>query len=171
MDGISQPQEYRPLLIPRRGEMIAWVSTILVVVIAVVLSLQNEAVGWLLWLLGVLLLFSALLISLSNWVDRRTIIRIQPDGIEYQNGLRHISLGWEQVQGLRVQPNQWGKRVQVIGDGTSFTFRTLGEVRMRGKLQGRMGFAQGDEILRQVVSNSGLRVTGREDGERYYSRI
>jgi hypothetical protein len=43
-------------------------------------------------------------------------------------------------------------------------------VHLRGKLQGRMGFEQGEEILRQVVSNSGLKVTSRNGEERYLTR-
>jgi len=167
----SIQKEYRPLLIPRRGEIIAWLLTLLVGAVSLVFILTGQRTPVFLWILGLLLLSSALLISLSNWVDRHTIIRIHPDGVEFQNGLRKVSLAWEQIQEIRIQNSEWGKRVQVYGDQAHFVFRTLGEVRLRGKLQGKMGFENGEDILRQLVANSGLRIADQSGDDYYYARL
>ncbi len=87
-----------------------------------------------------------------------------------RNGLRSVDLAWDQVQEIRTQSSEWGKRVQVFGDQTHFVFRTLGEIHLRGKLQGKVGFESGEEIIRQIVSNSGLRVTSQTGDEYVYAR-
>lgn len=163
-------KEYRPVLIPRRGEIIAWFLTLLVVVVCVVLILTGQSTPLLLWMLACILLASALLISLSNWVDRHTVIRIHPDSVEFHNGLRNVRLYWEQIRTIQVQPGDIGKRVQVYGENAHFAYRTLGEVHLRGKVQGRMGFPQGEDILRHLVAFSGLQKS-EASGEGYtYAR-
>lgn len=164
-------KEYRPLLIPRRGEIIAWLLTLLVGAVSLVFILTGQRAPVFLWILALLLLLSAVLISLSNWVDRHTIIRIHTDSVDFRNGLRKVSLTWDQIQEIRIQSSEWGKRVQVYGDQAHFVFRTLGEVRLRGKLQGKMGFERGEDILRQLVENSQLRIADQSGDDYYYARL
>jgi hypothetical protein len=164
-------KEYKPLLIPRRGEVIAWLLTLLVGVVIMVYALTGQTAPVLLWIFALILVFSALLISLSNWVDRHTVIRIQPGGIEFHNGLHNVDLTWEQIDEIRIQSSEWGKRVQIYGERTHFVFRTLGEVHLRGKLQGRLGFESGEDILHQVVANSGLQIADHSGEDYYYARL
>jgi hypothetical protein len=41
---------------------------------------------------------------------------------------------------------------------------------MHGELKGRMGFAMGEEILRQLVLKSGLQIVDRQGEGYYYAR-
>ncbi len=169
MQTMSASQEYHPIPIPRRGELIAWISTLLVGITWMVSRTWGQG-AVLLLILGILLLLSAALISLGNWVDRHTVLRLHPDGIEFHNGLRNVRLGYDQVSEIFVQPSDWGSRVQVSGEGQRFVFRTLGEVRLREKVQGRMGFERGEEILRTLVLNSGLQIVSQTGGGYTYAR-
>ena len=73
----------------------------------------------------------------------------------------------EKLKELRVLPTRWGKKVQVIGEGAFFEFRTLGEVVIGGDLKGRMGFEEGEEIMQAIISRCELQVM-KESGESYY---
>lgn len=158
MSMIQGSQEYRPELLPRRGEWIAWGCAALVGVGWIILVLSRQRVLPAMIFLEIFLIFAALSISLGNWMDRKSVIRTDTAGLEFQNGLRNIRLAWSQVKEVRVNPSQWGKKVQVIGEGAYFAFRTLGEVKVQEQVKGRLGFENGEEILRQIVLSSGLEI-------------
>jgi hypothetical protein len=161
-------QEYRPELLSRRGELIAWGCAILVGVGWIIMEVTGQRTFSAVVFLEIFLVLAGLSISLGNWMDRKTVIRIDESGIGYQNGLRTLHLLWDQIRG--VSPSQWGKRVQVIGKSGYFAFRTLGEVKVQGELKGRLGFDQGEEILHQIVVNSGLDVIEQTgEGYSYYA--
>ncbi len=163
-------REYRPELIPRRGEGIAWVGTILTGLTWVLLAFSGQRVVIMIPVLFFLLVFSAFIISLGNWMDRQTVIRMTGAEVEYGNGLRQVRLHWADIREVRVQPGKWGEKVQVYGEDSYFAFHTLGEVRLRENVKGRMGFEQGEEILRQLVLRSGLQsIEGQGEGY-YYAR-
>lgn len=147
---------YHPELISRRGEAIAWTGVLLVIAGWVVLRLYGQPVPFMLPLLGVPLLLAALGISLGNWMDRHTALSLEPDGLAYHNGLRHVRLKWEEIQRVRVIPAPWGKKVQVFGRQAYFAFNTLGEVKVQGRTMGRVGFSAGDQILEQILSSADL---------------
>jgi hypothetical protein len=166
----AEVREYRPELIPRRGEMIAWTGFLAVGVVWLVLYLTDQRVIFVIPAMFAILFISAFLISLGNWIDRRTVIRIGAEGIEFQNGIRKVRLAWEDVNEIYVVPSRWGNRVQVSSPSNTFAFHTLGEVRMHGELKGRMGFEMGEEILRQMVLKSGLQIVDRQGEGYYYAR-
>jgi len=167
---VSPDREYRPELIPRRGEWIAWASALIVSAAWIALRWNERPVFIVLPFLAITLVLAALSISLGNWMDRRTVIRLGEAGMEYDNGLRHVRLPWAEVQQVRVLPSHWGKKVQVFGERIYFSFRTLGEVRLQGEMKGRMGFEKGEEILRQIILSGGLQVMEREGDETNYVR-
>ncbi len=114
-------------------------------------------------------LFSAASISLSNWMDRHSILRLDIEGIAFKNGLRNVYMRWGQIQSIHVRPVQWGaKKVQVVGEHTHFAFRTLGEVEYKGEIAGRTGFTQGDKILRVILRASGLQLIEDSNTPGYY---
>ena len=98
------------------------------------------------------------------------MIRLYDDRVEFHNGLRHVQLKWDEVERVRVFPVRWGKKVQVFGKSSFFEYRTLGEVRVQGELKGRLGFDQGEEILRQIILNAGLQIAENQAEEYYYVR-
>jgi hypothetical protein len=161
---------YHPELIPRRGEMIAWIGTLLTGLTWILLGISGQQVVVMIPLLFFLLLFSAFIISLGNWMDRQTTITLEEEAVEFRNSLRRTRLSWADIREIRVLPGRWGNKVQVYGDGRYFTFHTLGEIRLRGDLKGRMGFEKGEEILRQLVLRSGLEIVEHPGDGYYYVR-
>jgi hypothetical protein len=166
-------REYRPELTPRRGEAIAWGTSSLVWSAWIILILAGQPVSFWLPLLGVPLGLIALGISLGNWLDRHTIIRLDNDSIHYSNDLRRVLLQWEEIQEVRVLPAQWGEKVQVFGKRSYFAFHTLGEVTANGKILGRTGFEEGDIIVQRILEEAKLSsrhqidVGGQQDGYSY----
>lgn len=157
--------DFRPEMLSRRGELIAWGSTLLVGGAWLSLQLLGQPITRAVPVLAVLLLLAALSISLGNWMDRQTVMRLDDEGISFRNGLRNTRLGWDEITRLRVLPSQWGKKVEVIGEHAHFEFRTLGEVKVQGEVKGRMGFADGEQILRRILDATHLkRMPGADPG-------
>lgn len=113
MTGIVKEQEYRPERISRRGEAFAWGAALLVIAGGLILYASGNPVGYLIPFLGAFLVAAGAGISLGNWMDRHTRLRLEPGGIAYTNGLRRIYLDWGQIQEVRILPAAWGKKVQV----------------------------------------------------------
>jgi hypothetical protein len=156
MNSSLEKSEFKPELVSRRSEFIAWGSAILVNGAWLLLFIFNQSLSFWLPILGIPLLLIAIGISLGNWMDRKTILRLDVDGVYFSNGLRHVSLTWDEIKEVRVLPAQWGEKVQVFGEEAYFGFHTLGEVTANGRVLGRTGFVKGDQILEHVLEKSGL---------------
>ena len=163
-------QKYHPELISRRGEMIAWLTFSLAGATWAVLLLMGASIHPALRFLTFFLLGSGLVISFGNWMDRKTLLCLDADGIQYQNGLRKISLQWDDILRVEVYPSNWGDKVNVRSAQQQFNFRTLGEVEVKGDVKGRMGFANGEEILQQIITNAGLEGEQQPSGGYSYRR-
>ncbi len=119
----SEVHEFRPELMPRRGEINAWLLTAAAALGLFFLNQTLDIVpGWA-WIFCAFLAFSALSISFGNWMDRKTRVRLDADGISFENGLRRVRLGWPEVQKVAVLPARWGKSVQVLGEKSHFGFQ------------------------------------------------
>src|SRR3989304_2748069 len=136
-------QEFRPELISRRGELIAWGSALLVCGAWFVLGKSAGHASLLVPLLAIPLLIAAFSISLGNWMDRHTVLRLDAEGVRFSNGLRHVRLKWDQIQQVRGLPAPWGKKGQGFGGQVYFGFFTLGRVKAQGGGLGRPGSAEG----------------------------
>jgi len=162
--------EYRPELLSRRGEYVAWGIALLAVVAWLALQLVGApAIGGL-RALAVILAVSGVAISLGNWMDRRTLLRLEAEGVWFDNGLRRVYLQWAEIRQVQVYGSTWGKKVHVIGERAHFNFRTLGEIILQGEVKGRLGFEKGEEILGQILEHAGLKRTARPENGIYYSR-
>jgi hypothetical protein len=175
MDAKQDSVEYRPELIPRRGEAIAWLGTLIVAVAIAILVITGNRVSFWLLILGVPLALVSIGISLGNWMDRHTVMQLSEQGVHYRNGLRRVEFGWNEIQELRVLPAQWGKKVQVFGENAYFGFHTLGEVSAHGRSLGRTGFKEGEQIMRTILDKADLKlvqqveVSDTQEGY-YYTR-
>jgi hypothetical protein len=175
---MDQPEirKFHPEPVSRRGEMIAWGSALFVDAVWLILMLNNQPVTLWIPILAVPLTLIAAVMSLGNWMERRTTIEIGQDGIYFSNGLRRIKLQWEEIKDVRVLPSQWGRKIQVFGETSYFGFHTLGEVRVNGRELGRTGFSEGDHILEVILEKANLvaaqEVDGgsQQDGYYYYIR-
>ena len=166
----SEVREFRPELMPRRGEINAWLLAVAAAVGLLILNQTLEIVpGWT-WVFCGFLAFSALSISFGNWMDRKTHIALEADGISFENGLRRVLLSWPEVQKVAVLPARWGKTVQVVGEKSHFDFKTLGEVQFQGKVRGQTGFAEGQTILNVILRETGLELIEESNNAYYYAR-
>ena len=166
----SKVREFRPELMPRRGEMNAWLLAVAAAASLLILNQTLEIVpGWT-WVFCGFLTFSALSISFGNWMDRKTYIALEANGINFENGLRHVRLSWHEVQKVAVLPARWGKSVQVVGEKSHFDFKTLGEVNFQGEMRGRTGFADGQAILDIILHETGLELVEESNSAYYYAR-
>ena len=164
-----EPGEFRPELLTRRGEWTAWSLTLAAGVGMWFLNRSGYIPAWA-WIFCFFLLFSGVSISLGNWLDRSTVIRLDADGIRFENGLRRVRLGWHEVQKVAVMPARWGKSVQVIGEKTHFGFKTLGEVHFQGEMRGRTGFSEGEAILDVILHKAKLELVEESKNAYYYAR-
>lgn len=164
------PREYRPQTISRRGEWIAWALGLVALGVWGILTVRFGRAPTLTAILTIFLLLSGGAISLGNWMDRRTVLRLHPGGVHFYNGLRTVDLAWEEIERVQVHPSNWGDKVHVVGQEGHFSFRTHGEVRARGEVQGRMGFEAGEEILQTIVARSGLQEMDRSGEAIVYLR-
>lgn len=163
-------EEFRPILLPRRGEALAWLSGLLMVVGWLILRIRELHVPSYVPYVTVFLLLASLSISLGNWMDRRTVIYLDPDGIQFDNGLRHVYLRWEQILQIILITSNWGDKIRIYGTLGHFDFRSLGEVKMSGEVKGRMGFESGDLILKRILQMTGLQEIEHTGKQVYYAR-
>jgi hypothetical protein len=160
---MPESKTYHPQLLPRRGELTAWALTCLAALGLYFLSLPGPLPTWA-WIFFALLAFSAGSISLGNWMDRKTFIRLEPEGVTFENGLRKTHFTWDDIKEVRTSPARWGTSVQVLGGRAYFAFSTLGEMRFRGETRGQTGFAEGQFILKEILRQAGL-TTGTQAGQ------
>lgn len=161
---------FRPETISRQGERNAWILTGFALIIELLLLWRLSSLPVWSTLLTAFLLLSAVFISLSNWVDRKTILILQPEGIEFRNGLRNVSMQWDQVENVSVVADRLGQRVHIAGAQANFNFRMVSEVEIRGKVGGKMGFSEGEMILKEIINASGLSLKESKNQDRYYAR-
>jgi len=165
----NESREFHPELVPRRGEVNAWAFAALTAIGVFILQTNQKVPSWA-WIFLGFLVFSAVSISLGNFIDRKSTIVTEENGIHFENGLRSVQLGWREVQKVAVLPSRWGKNVQVIGEKAHFGFKTLGEVRFQGEVRGRTGFAKGEEILDTILMKANLQLVDQKDKAYYYAR-
>ena len=164
-------KEYHPELISRRGELIAWIAASITLVGWLILQFTSTPVFFGLKILALLLFLAALSISLGNWMDRQTVLRIESNAIYFENGLRKVDLGWEEITRVEVIPSTWGNKVRVLGEKSHFDFRMLGEVKLQNEVKGRLGFEKGAEILETILAKAHLEETeGPDKDYLYYAR-
>ncbi len=154
---------------PRKGEYTAWALTIVAALGLYFLS-QREPLPYWAWFFVALMAFSAVSISLGNWMDRKTFIRLEAGGVVFENGLRKTRLDWVAIKEVRTAPARWGVSVQVLGERAHFAFSTLGVMKFQGEVRGRTGFAEGQHILDEIIRSAGLTSMSQNGQFSVYSR-
>jgi hypothetical protein len=164
---MDTPAEFRPERFSRRGEATAWGLAILTLVGWIAAAARGQTVPAPYSALTIFLLVAGLAVSLSNWSDRQTVLRLEANGVRFENGLRRVHFTWSEIQKVQVFPSNMGDKVRVSSERTFFAFRLLGEVSLHGQVRGRMGFADGERILRHILQAAGLKRV-EQPGEGYY---
>jgi hypothetical protein len=165
---VTDQRVFKPEIQTRQNEYLAWAVAIISVVSS--FFLIKGAFSFWVVVFAVLMVFMALAVSLSNWMDRRTQIILDDAGVIFQNGLRNLRLTWNEIKSVTVFSTGWGQRVVAEGEEVHFTFTILGEVRTFGKVQGRIGFSQGKEIMDAIIKQGGLTSMSASGDAYYYSR-
>ena len=170
MGGMSETERiYKSELLPRKGEYTAWALASASVLGLFFLKIAGIFYIWAIIFVG-LLFFSAIAISLGNWMDRHTQIRLHTDGVSFTNGLRKVHFTWDEIERVLSFPARWGRKVYVIGAKAHFEFKTLGEVEYQGEIQGKTGFTEGAAIMAEIINASGLTVETVEGSQKAYTR-
>lgn len=164
---METPAEFRTERFSRRGEATAWGLGIVSLLGWLALSARGLPVPPLYAFLTIFMLLAGLAISASNWSDRRTLIRLEADGVHFENGLRRVHMAWGEIQKVQIFSSNLGKQVRVSSDRSFFTFRMFSEVTLRGKVRGRVGFADGELILNTILEKAKLTKV-EEPGKGYY---
>jgi uncharacterized protein (DUF58 family) len=170
------PSEFTPERLPLRGEITGWVLAFVILTTATLLRMNSSSWAGMALILAIVFVLSAASISFGNWMDRRSVIRIERGSITFKNGVRYTELTWKEIQAVRVLPAQWGaKQVQVIGESPRgkqhFEFRTLGTVTYQGQERGRTGFAHGEQILETILRMANMQpVPSDNPTYSYYAR-
>jgi hypothetical protein len=167
---MDTPAEFHTEQFSRRGEWTAWGLGILSLAGWIALSARSLSVPVLFILLTIFLLLAGMAISLSNWSDRHTRIRLEQDSLKFENGLRHVHLKWDEIQKVQIFTSNLGDQVRVSGERSFFSFRLLGEVSLRGKVRGRVGFADGNVILSYILEKANLTRVEQPGQGYYYAR-
>ena len=167
---MTLPREFRPEKVSRTGEIITWILAVITVITLVFLWSQNAGVSIWQVTFTVLMLTAAGGSSLSSWMDRSTVLILRPEGVDFRNGLRDVSVNWDDLEEVQIFPSRFGNRVNVFGSQSHFNFRTMVEVTNRSGRSSSMGFSQGEFITQQIIKNSGLQETLKNDRARYYAR-
>jgi len=152
---MPESKTYHPQLLPRRGELTAWALALLAAIGLYFLSLRGPLPVWAIFLV-VFLAFAAASISLGNWMDRHTFIRLEAESIHFENGLRKTHLPWGEIKEVRTSPARWGTSVQVQSERAYFAFSTFGEMRFQGQTRGQTGFAEGQFLLGEILRQARL---------------
>lgn len=162
--------EFRPEQFSRRGEITAWSLAILALLGWVSLIARGMQVPVLYGILAAFLILAGLAISLSNWSDRHTVLRLDDNGVNFENGLRRVRISWIEIQKAEIFTSNLGDRVRVSGAQKFFSFRLLGEVSLSGQVRGRMGFSDGERILAHIIKAARLKRVDQPGAGYYYTR-
>ena len=166
---MSDPQVYRSGQLSRRGEVFAWLFLLLAVVNQILAS-RNGPAPTSAWVLTGSVLFVALLISLTNWSDRNKRIEMDEQGVFFTNGLQKMRLGWDEIVGAAIYPGNGAYYVRVTSGKHGFLYRIPREESMIDRTVGQAGFAQGREILDEIVRRSRLESRETRGNTNYYLR-
>ncbi len=165
----TEIQDFQPLLAPRVNELTFWLVAVVFLLVGFFLRSIEMPGSFFAILLGILALLQAIGLSVSNWMDRKTVLRLRPEGIMYQNGLQHIDLSWEQIQGVEVVRTRWNsRRVFVLGNNRKFHFQTLARLMYNNQKVLKYGFEQGDYILAMILKNCEFEMTTQPNPDSYY---
>lgn len=155
-------RSFRPYPPDRKGEILAWVITLGAVLIGVLM--RSRTGEWPAVTIGLALFtgLAAASITFGNWVDRATRIWVTQEEVQYRNGLRTLTIRWEDVRGLSAYPLARGWRIEVENPAGRLSFRTPAELKF-ASLEGMwIGIQDGHELVRVLIAGARLGAIERQ---------
>ncbi|KAA3648109.1 MAG: hypothetical protein DWQ07_03695 [Chloroflexi bacterium] len=165
---IGIPQEFRPLKTSRRGELYAWLFTLIVLLVLFFMPGLQERFLTVGTFLAIFFGLSAVVISLNNWMERATVLQLSEDGIAYRNGLRNVQFIWSEIERVEVVQRNIGRRVHVLGPQAHFAFYMQSAVKLGNRVGELTGFEQGEDILETILQKASLTPTAESSDDVYY---
>jgi hypothetical protein len=101
-------------------------------------------------------LLSAALISFGNWNDRRSLLALDQDTLEWRSALGSIRLSWDQVREVWAVPAGRSWRLLVLGDTARFSFRAASVLTLGGLNRLEYGYPQGARAAGLIRLRAGL---------------
>jgi hypothetical protein len=164
------PHEFKPVISGRRSEIYGWLLVVLMGGAWWTMGRQGISYAGFILLFFFVFLILAAGTSLANWMERRTLLRLTPDHIHFENGLRNVTLSWDEIREVQVLPTRRGQSVEIVGRNRHFHFQIARDVEVLGTVLGRVGFADGKQILAEILSHTELQKIERSQPGRYYTR-
>jgi hypothetical protein len=171
MSNLSTPSAYKPVMNSRRSEVLAWIFSICIVLVLFVLPSSGffRIAGF---VLATFFTFSAIVMSLGNWVSRKTELRMYDEFLWLDNGIRVTTIRWEDIDCLEVFPGRFNDKIIVNSDSSNrLSFDVIKANVESGEAINIAGFKERDIILEMIIKSSGLNEK-RKDGQQgyYYSK-
>ena len=160
---------HRPVPVSRRGEGFAWLSAGLAALGSLILTLRGGQLPDVGIGLVIVLVLAAGLITLGNWLDRRTRIELLEQRVLYHSPLRQVNLPYADIQRLTASRLRDAWRVGVVGPDRGFTFRTGTTLRFAGMDRLTYGFAGGEGLAAALRQRAELG-PAIWDGQQWVSR-
>ncbi len=169
---LNQQQEFSPEIASRNTEYILWGAIGLFIGLALFIPGYLGKLTFWSWALLALFVLAAVSISLNNWNMRYTKILLSSKFIEHKSKLRQVSINWENIDRVLIRPGRLGDKIIVSSDKAAFFFETLGELKTKGVVKEKIGFAAGDQILKTILTHASFTKKNRiqETDHYYYSR-
>lgn len=170
MKDLSTDLSYKPIINSRRSELMAWIFSISLIVIQFAQPVTGFfKVGGI--LLAIFFLLSAIIISLGNWTNRKTVLRIREVGIDLDNGIKMITFKWQDIIRIEVFTGRFNDKISLITESGRMNFDIAVSDDNKSATSQRFGFQEGDEILKILLDRSKVSQQKVDaEGYVYYSK-
>ena len=163
---INGEETFQPSIVPRRGGIIAWMATLMIGIVVVILKVKSDQTPCLAIAFFLIFLFAAILITFSYWVDSKTMIRVTRSQLSYQSPFRKFLQTWDQISEINIfrAGNFW--RVFIFGDDSFFTIRVGADPISGTNPQKVFELPHGDRLVRIICGMANLSQI-HKDGEKW----
>lgn len=165
------PGRYSPVPLDPSGLRMAWLLSVVTSLVCVYLLQRNLTPPPFIWLTSGFLILLALSISFSHWLERRTVVILEPEAIRYESPLRKITIPWDAIEELWCESIRGGWRFIVSGSGAVLRFQSLVVLRSGMGREVRTGYVEGKQIARVVHKHAELQGLERKDQIWIYRKL
>jgi hypothetical protein len=158
-----EPGIFKPVSPNPSGLRIAWLLFGISLFVGLYLLFFDFTLPLLFWLAFTLLLLVALAISFSHWLEERTSLILEAEGIQFQSPLRKVMLAWPEIDELWCGKIQGGWRFMVSGKESAFRFQSHVVLRSGSGREVQSGFIKGQEIAGHIYKIAQLGKVERQD--------
>jgi hypothetical protein len=158
-----EPGLYKPVPPNPSGLRMAWVLFGIALLIGAYLLFFNFDLPIVFWLASALLLFVALAISFSHWLEGHTTITLSESGVRYESPIRKVAFNWSEIEELWCGKIRGGWRYMVSCKNAAFRFQSLVVIRAGSGREVRTGFREGQKIAQFLYQAAELIEFERQD--------